>query len=678
MNSLGAENVSVVNTFFRICVIFGDVQAMMILLLVVMGSVQTHAAPKPAMPFTNTLGMRFIPVSGTRVQFSVWETRVKDYAEYAVVNSGVDDGWKNFVYGGFIQPETHPVVNVNWNDAQAFCAWLTEKELREGKIKAGQRYRLPTDAEWSIAVGLAGEPGNTPRDRAEASVPAVGELDPELIADGKVLFQSKSCFTCHQTAIGVPAPAGLPLKAPKFMGDFWGKEREVELNTDSGSAVFVSSGKTRQVKLDDEYFMESLLKPNAMVVKGAVPAMPLLPTTLEERNALMAYVKSQSGTGARIKLVVMNGIVLQKIDAVKGLYPWGKKWPPPEGAGNYGFQGQGLKAADTFKYTSPAGSFTANAYGLHDMGGNAYEWCEDWHDSAKKQHRVLRGASWNLSSTLDLLASYRHHDSPGNRIINNGFRCVLTDGTEAAAEPVKPEPTPTKHSLPKAFVNTLGMKFVPVPGTEVQFSLWETRVKDYATFAAANADVAGEWKDFGYGFKQADTHPVVAVNWNEAQVFCEWLTSKELAEGKIKVGQKYRLPTDTEWSVAAGLGRETGSTPQEKSLGIKGVYPWGKGNPPPKGAGNYYKNHNADSFDYTSPVGSFVANKFGLHDMGGNVWEWCRDRLAPTSGYRVLRGASWGDIDADNHLSSFRFKDNPIFRSSLYGFRCVLTGGSGR
>ncbi len=90
------------------------------------------------------------------------------------------------------------------------------------------------------------------------------------------------------------------------------------------------------------------------------------------------------------------------------------------------------------------------------MGGNAYEWCEDWHDSAKKQHRVLRGASWNLSSTLDLLASYRHHDSPGNRIINNGFRCVLTDGTEAAAEPVKPEPTPTKPSLPKAVCQHAG------------------------------------------------------------------------------------------------------------------------------------------------------------------------------------------------------------------------------
>ncbi len=111
-----------VNSLFKMCVVFGGVNAIIILLLVVMGSAQTHAAPKPAMPFTNTLGMRFVPVPGTKVRFSIWETRVKDYASYAAANPGVDEGWKNFVYGGFIQPATHPVVNVNWNDAQAFCA----------------------------------------------------------------------------------------------------------------------------------------------------------------------------------------------------------------------------------------------------------------------------------------------------------------------------------------------------------------------------------------------------------------------------------------------------------------------------------------------------------------------------------------------------------------------------
>jgi formylglycine-generating enzyme required for sulfatase activity len=158
-----------------------------------------------------------------------------------------------------------------------------------------------------------------------------------------------------------------------------------------------------------------------------------------------------------------------------------------------------------------------------------------------------------------------------------------------------------------------------------------------------------------------------------------WLTKKEMAEGKIKAGQKYRLPTDAEWSVAVGLGKEKGNTPQEKSLGIKDVYPWGKEWPPPKGAGNYDEDFKVDKFDYTSPVGSFAANKLGLHDMGGNVYEWCEDWYDPAAkAYRVLRGASWLDYAPILLLSSFRVSITPDYRYNLFiGFRCVLVGGSG-
>ena len=117
------------------------------------------------------------------------------------------------------------------------------------------------------------------------------------------------------------------------------------------------------------------------------------------------------------------------------------------------------------------------------------------------------------------------------------------------AEPVtNAEPEPEAKIPTNAFVNTLGMPFVPVKGTEVAFCIWETRVKEYA---AANAGVGGRWKN--PPFKQSDTYPVVNVSWEDAQAFCAWLTKKELAEGKIKAGQKYRLPTDAEWSVAVGL-----------------------------------------------------------------------------------------------------------------------------
>ena len=233
---------------------------------------------------------------------------------------------------------------------------------------------------------------------------------------------------------------------------------------------------------------------------------------------------------------------------------------------------------------------------------------------------------------------------------------------EAASQPNPPKPEPKvvakEPTPPKFFTNTLGMKFVPVQGTEVQFCIWETRVKDYAAYAAANAGVDESWKKpeelaLGISFTQEDTHPVVEVSWNDAQAFCEWLTKKELAEGKIKAGQKYRLPTDAEWSVAVGLGQEQGKTPEEKQRGIKDMYPWGKEWPPPVGAGNYYKSLKVDKFEYTAPVGSFAANQFGLHDLGGNVWEWCEDWYDPEAQkHRVLRGASWSDGSPASLLSS--------------------------
>jgi hypothetical protein len=252
-----------------------------------------------------------------------------------------------------------------------------------------------------------------------------------------------------------------------------------------------------------------------------------------------------------------------------------------------------------------------------------------------------------------------------------------TDFTGSKAKAAKGEPKAAgkKPTPPNAFVNTLGMKFVQVPGTEVQFCIWETRVKDYAAYAAANAGVDGRWKK--PGFKQETTHPVVNVSWNDAQAFCEWLTKKEMAAGKIKAGQKYRLPTDAEWSVAVGLGKEKGDTPKEKDMGIKDVYPWGKEWPPPVGAGNYDGRLNVDKFDYTSTAGSFAANKLGLHDMGGNVWEWCEDKYRPTSTAHVLRGASWGFYPRGDLLSSYRWSGTPDYRTRVYGFRCVLVGGSG-
>jgi hypothetical protein len=223
----------------------------------------------------------------------------------------------------------------------------------------------------------------------------------------------------------------------------------------------------------------------------------------------------------------------------------------------------------------------------------------------------------------------------------------------------------------QAWENTLGQKFVPVAGVDVLFAVWATRVQDYRAFAD---ETRREWPK--PGFEQGPTHPAVNVSWDDAQAFCTWLTKKEQAAGRLGPDQQYRLPTDAEWSVAVGLNEPSGGTPQSKDAQIKGVYPWGTQWPPPRGAGNYAASLNVDDFANTSPVGSFAANRYGLYDMGGNVWQWCEDWYNNNEQkYRVLRGASFGLDDPDSLLSSYRLHGTPGIRFYGVGFRAVVAVG---
>ena len=120
--------------------------------------------PTPALSkdeaFVNSLGMKFATVGDT--QFSVWQTRVKDFEVFAKSVNLKSTTWKG---PGFKQGPDHPVVNVTWQEAVAFCKWLTEKERKDGLLGANQFYRLPADLEWSKAVGLSDEKGDSPEAR---------------------------------------------------------------------------------------------------------------------------------------------------------------------------------------------------------------------------------------------------------------------------------------------------------------------------------------------------------------------------------------------------------------------------------------------------------------------------------------------------------------------------------
>jgi hypothetical protein len=118
---------------------------------------EKSVGPAPGQPFTNSLGMKFVPMGEIRV--SVWETRVQDYGAFVQATG------RRYEPTDFQQAPNHPVVKVNWFDAVAFCKWLTEKERDENIIEERQSYRLPTDKEWSQAVGLQNEIGGTPQAR---------------------------------------------------------------------------------------------------------------------------------------------------------------------------------------------------------------------------------------------------------------------------------------------------------------------------------------------------------------------------------------------------------------------------------------------------------------------------------------------------------------------------------
>jgi formylglycine-generating enzyme required for sulfatase activity len=209
-------------------------------------------------------------------------------------------------------------------------------------------------------------------------------------------------------------------------------------------------------------------------------------------------------------------------------------------------------------------------------------------------------------------------------------------------------------------VNSLGMKFVAVPGTQVMICVHETRNMDYAAYAAAQNGVDEDWKEEAGSGK--DHHPVINVSYDDAEGFCRWLSAKE--------GKTYRLPTDAEWSTAVGLTNEKGQTPAEKyDYGVEDVFPWGNYYPPKPFDGNYCKELLDEG---TLPVMSLSANEFGIYDLGGNVWEWCRDWYDDSQEIRVLRGASWHDGDRVTLRSSFRIFDHPSGRLRNYGFRCAL------
>lgn len=184
------------------------------------------------------------------------------------------------------------------------------------------------------------------------------------------------------------------------------------------------------------------------------------------------------------------------------------------------------------------------------------------------------------------------------------------------------------------------------------------------------------WEDGYDGQRADDNDPVVNVSWNDANAYVKWLSQR--------TGKDYRLPTEAEFEYAERAGTTT-------------LYWWGSGTPKQvvenlTGSGDRSPNHRSwanafprysDGYWGPAPVKSFLANPFGLFDIGGNVSEWVADcwhenyTRAPGDGSawinpgctdRVIRGGSWGSAP-DQDRSSFRQGAPADARSGRVGFR---------
>nr|MDD5708306.1 SUMF1/EgtB/PvdO family nonheme iron enzyme [Kiritimatiellia bacterium] len=230
-----------------------------------------------------------------------------------------------------------------------------------------------------------------------------------------------------------------------------------------------------------------------------------------------------------------------------------------------------------------------------------------------------------------------------------------------------------------------------------KFEVTKTKWDEVYTWAITNGynfdnDLYGEGL---HGQGKAPNHPVHTVNWYDTVKWCNARSQKEgrpavyTMDGAVyKAGQSdnvvqssaagYRLPTDVEWEYAARGGVANRRFPWSDSDTIQharaNYYSSSSYSYDTSPTRDYHPTYATGGYPYTSPVGSFAANGYDLHDMSGNVWEWCFDWYPGYEGsLRVLRGGSW-DFSAYSCRVGER-NDHPGNTIYYCGFRTVLPPG---
>jgi formylglycine-generating enzyme required for sulfatase activity len=370
-------------------------------------------------------------------------------------------------------------------------------------------------------------------------------------------------------------------------------------------------------------------------------------------------------------------------------------------------------ATGTLSYTSPVGSFAANGFGLNDMAGNIFEWCWDWYGAstyvngetdprgaASGWARVIRGGCWNDSALLCRAANRKQE---GSATRNNclGFRIARSsDASEMTFIPAGnfTMGSTSGDSDPDSPPVTVNVSAFYMGKNEVTKNLW-VEVRNWAT--------TNGYTDIAAGAGKASNHPIQTVSWWDVIKWCNARSEKEgltpcytIGGEVMKTGTTipavnwtangYRLPTEAEWEKAARGG-------------VSGKrFPWGTdtishneanffnygSDPYQSGTTGYHPSYASGFEPYTSPVGFFLANGFGLNDTAGNVSEWCWDWYGASTYAngaqdprgaepgsdtgRVLRGGCW-PASGRTCAASYRSFSAPMSEFNTNGFRVART-----
>jgi formylglycine-generating enzyme required for sulfatase activity len=229
------------------------------------------------------------------------------------------------------------------------------------------------------------------------------------------------------------------------------------------------------------------------------------------------------------------------------------------------------------------------------------------------------------------------------------------------------------------------------PQTQVTISqgFWMSKYlvtqADYLAVVGSNPSLFTTRDYFGNPIPPDINRPVEQVSWNDAAGYCAALTAREQAAGRLPAGWIYRLPTEAEWEYACRAGTTTpfhyGNELRSGMANFDGRDEYTVDDP-------YHSNPSGIYLGRTTAVGSYAPNAWGLYDMHGNVWEWCRDwygaypggtvtdPAGPASGsVRMVRGGCWYGV---GWRCRSAYRDGSSFPSGWYifvGFRVVLAPG---